>query len=90
MKREEFRDLVLKVLEKFKNREYKCWDISICISDLVRELNEELGRNTNGFCFVETHGEHTIIIACGLLETYFVTLDYDVEEIVKVVEFRVE
>jgi hypothetical protein len=90
MKREEFRDLVLKVLEEFKGRVYRCSDVSECITELVRELDEELKGATNGYCFIEEYDDCGVTIACGLLETYFVALDYDVEEIVKVVGFRVE
>jgi hypothetical protein len=86
MREEEFRDLVFKVLEEFKGRVYRCSDVSECIDELVRELDEELKRVSDGYCFVEAHDDCGVTIACGPLETYFVTLDYDVEEIVRITE----
>jgi hypothetical protein len=90
MRGEVFRELVLEVLGKFKDRVYKCSDVSECIDDLIREIDSEIKRATSGYCFIEEYDDCGVTIACGLLETYFVTLDYDVEETVKVVGFRVE
>jgi hypothetical protein len=87
---EVFRELVLEVLRKFKDRVYKCSDVSECIDELVRELDEELKRASNGYCFVEAYDDCGVTIACGLLETLYITIDYDVEETVRVVGFGVE
>jgi hypothetical protein len=88
MAREE--ELVSGVLERFKDRVYKCSCLSECIDELVRELDEEIKRATNGYCFIEAYDDCGVNIACGLLETLYVTVDYDVEETVKVKGFRVE
>jgi hypothetical protein len=84
------RELVLDVLEKLKGRVYRCSDVSECIDELVRELDEEIKRVSNGYCFVEVYDDWGATIACGLLETLYITIDYDVEETVRVVGFRVE
>jgi hypothetical protein len=83
-------ELVLEVLEKFKDRVYKCYDVSECIDELARELDEEIKRASSGYCFIEAHDDCGVVIACGLLETLYVTIDYDVEETVRVKGFRVE
>jgi hypothetical protein len=91
MREEELRELVLEVLEGFKDRVYKCSDVSECIDELVRELGEELKRATSGYCFIEAYDDCGVNnIACGLLETFYVTIDYDVEEAVRVKGFKVE
>jgi len=83
-------DLVFEVFKKFKGRVYRCSDVSECIDELVRELSEELKRATNGYCFIEAYDDCGVDIACGLLETFYVTIDYDIEEIVRVKGFKVE
>jgi hypothetical protein len=87
---EVFRELVLEVLGKFKSRVYKCSEVSECVDELVRKLDEEIKRASNGYCFVEVYDDCGVTVACGLLETLYVTIDYDVEEAVRVVGFRVE
>jgi hypothetical protein len=84
------RELVLDVLERLKGRAYGCSEVSECIDELVRELDEEIKRASNGYCFVEAYDDCGVTIACGLLETLYITIDYDVEEAVRVVGFRVE
>lgn len=86
MREEVFRELVLEVLGKFKDRVYKCSDVSECFDELVRELDEEIKRASNG----EAYDDCGVNVACGILETFYVTIDYDVEETVRVVGFRVE
>jgi hypothetical protein len=78
------------VLEKFKDRVYRCSDVSECFDELARELDEELKRATSGYCFIEAHDDGGLVVACGPLKTYFVTIDYDVEETVRIKGFRVE
>jgi hypothetical protein len=86
MKERELIDLVFEVLDGFKDKIYKCSDVSECIDELVRELDEEIKRATNGYCFIEAYDDCGVNIACGLLETLYVT----VEEVVRVKGFRVE
>jgi hypothetical protein len=87
---ERFAELVSEVLEGFKGRVYRCYDVSECFKELARELDEELEEASSGYCIIEASGGNEVIIACGLLETYYVTIDYDVEETVRVEGFRVE
>lgn len=84
------RELVLDVLERLKGRAYRCSEVSECIEELVRELDEEIKRVSDGYCFVEAYDDCGVTVACGLLETLYITIDYDVEETVRVVGFRVE
>jgi hypothetical protein len=90
VREEVFRGLVLEVLGKFKDRVYKCSDVSECLDELFRELSEEIKRATNGYCFIEAYDDCGAVIACGILETLYVTIDYDVEEAVRVNGFKVE
>jgi len=87
---EELGELVLEVLERLKGRVYRCNDVSECFDELARELDEEIKRASNGYCFVEAYDDSGVDIACGLLETFYVTIDYDVEETVRVKGFKVE
>jgi hypothetical protein len=102
MREEGLRELVLEVLEEFKDKIYKCSDVSECLDELVRELDEEIKRATNGYCFIEAYDDCGVAIACGLLETLYVTLDcnelgpmlvriyVDFIEYVRVIDARVE
>jgi hypothetical protein len=86
----ELRELVLEVLGKFKDRVYRCSDVSECFDELARELDAEIKKASDGYCFIEAHDDSGVDIACGLLETFYVTIDYDVEEAVRVKGFKVE
>jgi len=87
---ERLMELILGVLERFKGKVYRCSELSECIDRLVQEMDREIRSSSEGYCFIESHDNSGMTIACGLLETLFITIDYDVEEAVRVEGFRVE
>jgi hypothetical protein len=83
------RNKLLEVLERFRGRVYRCSDVPECIDELVRELDAEIKKVSDGYCFIEAYDDSGVNIACGLLETLYVTIDYDVEEAIKVKGLKV-
>jgi hypothetical protein len=84
---------VVELIKQFINREYKCnEDIEICILNFIEELDNELKKLCNNWCFVETYDtdSDTLIIAIGLLNTVLVELDYDIEHTVKITNLSVK
>jgi hypothetical protein len=84
---------IVELINEFKNKKYKCSeDIDECLLKFVNELDRELKRLCNGWCFVETYDtdSDTLIIAIGLLDTVLVELDYDIEHTVKITNLNVK
>jgi hypothetical protein len=81
---------VVELINEFKNKKYKCREnIEDCLLKFVNDLDRELKRLCNGWCFVEAYDYDTVIIAVGLLNTVLVELDYDIKYTVKINELRV-
>jgi hypothetical protein len=78
---------VVELISEFKNKKYKCSEnIDKCLLKFIEELDRELKRLCNNWCFVETYDtdSDTITIAIGALDTVLVELDYKVEHTVKI------
>jgi hypothetical protein len=81
---------VVELIKQFINKEYKCNEnFDDCLLNFIEELDNELKRLCNNWCFVEAYDYDTVIIAVGILNTVLVELDYKVEYTVKITNLNV-
>jgi hypothetical protein len=81
---------VAKLINEFKNKEYKCEDLENCLWNFVAELDSKLKQLCNHWCSVERYSDDIIIVAYGILETILVKFDYEVEYTIKIKNLSVE
>ncbi len=84
----EYVDVVKTTLSALTSKEYECVVVEECIDQFVKELDGELKRETDNHCFVEDYNSEVIVIACGL-RTYYVELDYEIREIVRITKLDI-
>jgi hypothetical protein len=77
-------ETIKSILSAFADRVYECVVVEECINKLVEELDNEIKRETNNYCYVGFYDIDEIEIVCGLLRAYSVILDYEIREVVKV------